>query len=205
VRSLDLFSDAVNPTRNLLPADGELYDHGVVFGADDVAAFGAALEVEVPWQHDTLIMMGKRIVTARQVAWYGDEGASYRYSGTTKTPMAWSPTLVRIKAAVEAIVGVAFNAALLNRYADGTQGMSWHSDDEAALGPAPTIASLSFGCTRRFALRHKTTKDKVVLDLVDGQLVVMAGATQRHWQHALMKAAAAKTRRINLTFRTVTS
>jgi alkylated DNA repair dioxygenase AlkB len=203
VRSLDLFSEAVDPTRNLLPADGEVYDHSVVFGADEAHAIGAALDNDVPWRHDELVMAGKHIVTAREVAWCGDVGASYRYSGATKEPSPWTPLLSSLKTKVEGIVGVDFNAALLNRYADGRQGMSWHSDDEAALGPTPTIASLSFGCTRRFVLRHRLTREKVSLDLVDGQLLVMAGVTQRHWQHALMKSARAHTRRINITFRTV--
>ena len=50
-------------------------------------------------------------------------------------------------------------------------------------------------------LRRQYRKRALVVDLVDGQLLVMAGETQRHWHHALMKSAAAKTRRINLTFR----
>ena len=39
--------------------------------------------------------------------------------------------------------------------------------------------------------------------LDSGQLVVMAGVTQRHWEHALPKPKQVRTPRINLTFRTI--
>ncbi len=47
------------------------------------------------------------------------------------------------------------NSCLLNLYAECTQGMAWHSDDEKELAPGNAIASLSFGATRKFAFKHK--------------------------------------------------
>ena len=44
-----------------------------------------------------------------------------------------------------------FNSCLFNLYADGTQGMVWHSDDDKELAPGSAIASLSFGATRKLA------------------------------------------------------
>ena len=85
----------------------------------------------------------------------------------------------------------------------GDEGMSWHSDDEGALGRLPTIASLSFGATRRFDFRHKRIHQKVSVDLRSGQLIVMTGATQHHWEHSLPKTKKVRTPRINLTFRTI--
>lgn len=201
--TLDLFAVSVDPTRNLLPADGEVYDHGRLYGAAEADELFSRLLQEVAWQHDELVIAGKHVVTARQVAWYGDREEAYRYSGATKVARPWTPLLRSVKQRVEAAVGRAFNACLLNLYASGDEGMSWHSDDEGALGPAPTIASLSLGARRRFDFRHRADRRKVSLVLDSGQLVVMAGSTQRHWEHALPKTKQVRTPRINLTFRAI--
>jgi alkylated DNA repair dioxygenase AlkB len=95
---------------------------------------------------------------------------------------------------------------LLNLYRDGRDGMGWHADDEPELGPQPAIASLSLGATRRFRLRHRRRRDTgVTLDLAHGSLLLMAGATQRHYVHAVPKTARPVGERINLTFRYVSA
>ena len=170
-------------------------------GYTEAAELFAALRETVPWQHDELVIAGKRLVTARQVAWFGDREKAYHYSGATKLAQPWTPLLTQVKERVEAAVGSPFNACLLNLYMSGDEGMSWHSDDEGALGRLPTIASLSLGATRRFDFRHKGDRRKVSLMLEGGQLIVMTGATQHHWEHALPKTKRVRTPRINLTFR----
>jgi alkylated DNA repair dioxygenase AlkB len=198
-----LFAVEVDPTRNLLPHDGEVYDHGVV--VDDVLSRRVMndLQTGVPWARDEVVLFGKTIVTAREVAWFGDDGANYRYSGATKAPLAWTPLLSTLKALVEARTGVVFNSCLANRYHSGDEGMGWHSDDEPALGRTTTIASLSFGASRRFDLRHKRGGDDVQIVLEHGQLLVMAGETQQHWKHQLPKQKRVRDERINLTFRVI--
>jgi len=104
---------------------------------------------------------------------------------------------------VERLVQASFNSCLLNLYQDGSQGMSWHSDDEKELGENPTIASLSLGAERRFCLKHKRTHETFSLVLDTGSLLVMKDATQHHWLHSLPKSKAIKTPRVNLTFRTI--
>jgi alkylated DNA repair dioxygenase AlkB len=82
--------------------------------------------------------------------------------------------------------------------------MGWHSDDERPLGPDPVIASLSFGAMRRFRLKHKRHREqRLGLDLPAGSCLVMAGALQHHWQHALPKTARPVGPRVNLTFRLI--
>jgi alkylated DNA repair dioxygenase AlkB len=137
------------------------------------------------------------------VAWYGDIGYSYRYSGTSKTACAWTCELLELKELVQNQTNSTFNSCLLNLYRDGNEGMSWHSDDEKALGKDSTIASLSLGAERKFALRHKRTGETVSVVLEDGSLLLMKGATQTYWQHSLPKSKKITTPRINLTFRTI--
>ena len=84
--------------------------------------------------------------------------------------------------------------------------MGWHADDERELGREPAIASISLGATRRFKLRHRRRRDAVsALDLGHGSLLLMAGATQHCYVHALPKTARPVAERINLTFRFVTA
>ena len=146
---------------------------------------------------------GKRIITARRVAWYGDADYSYTYSGTTKTALAWTRELQALKYLIEGKTGTVFNSCLLNLYDDGSQGMAWHSDDEKSRGKNTTIASLSLGAERKFSLRHKRTVESVSIQLEDGSLMVMKGTTQTFWQHSVPKSAKITTPRINLTFRTI--
>jgi len=198
---VDLFQP--DPAANLLPCDGLVHYHGPIFDRAAAKRYHDILQATVPWQHDEVVIFGKRIVTARKVAWYGDAGFSYTYSGTTKRPLSWTPELRELKALAEARTGAAFNSCLLNLYHDGREGMGWHSDDEKSLERNACIASMSFGAERKFSFRHKRTKETVSLVLEDGSLLVMAGTTQTHWHHQLPKSAKAGAPRINLTFRTM--
>lgn len=200
--TLDLFTPS-DGLENLLPYDGCLHNHGLVLNLTEAQQAYAELLRHIDWRPDQLQMFGRTITTRRQVAWYADAGAHYRYSGSSKAPQPWTPYLLELKARVESHVGERFNACLLNHYWDGQDGMGWHSDDEAELGNQPIIASLSLGAERVFALRHKRTQDERRLPLASGQLIVMRGDTQHHWRHSLLKSRRIDAGRINLTFRTI--
>jgi alkylated DNA repair dioxygenase AlkB len=118
--------------------------------------------------------------------------------------LPWTQPLARIRDRAGELCGARFNAVLLNLYRDGQDGMGWHADDEAELGHDPVIASVSFGATRRFCLRHRQRRNlKLDVLLPHGSLLCMSGPTQRHWLHALPKTRAVVGERINLTFRLV--
>jgi len=94
------------------------------------------------------------------------------------------------------------NSVLANLYRDESDSVAWHSDDEPALGRQPLIASLSLGAMLRFSLKHKCIKgERHDLMLPSGSLLIMSGATQQNWQHALLKQTRKSVPRINLTFR----
>ena len=81
--------------------------------------------------------------------------------------------------------------------------MAWHSDGEKDLKKNGAIASLTLGAERKFAFKHKQTKQKVDLILEHGSLLVMKGTTQTHWLHRLPPTKKVHKPRINLTFRTI--
>ena len=160
---------------------------------------------ETPWRQDPIKVWGKLYLQPRLSAWYGDAETLYSYSRIRLEPLAWTATLLAIKADIEEISGTRFNSVLINQYRDQQDSVGWHSDDEPELGRAPVIASLSLGETRTFKLKHKTSKHEKprAIDLPHGSLLLMAGATQRCWLHAIEKERSPKQPRINLTFRTI--
>lgn len=156
---------------------------------------------QLNWQQPAIRLYGKSIAIPRRQVWMGDAHCSYRYSGVTFHPEPWTEPLAGLRAALVQQTGFAVNAVLLNCYQHGEHHMGWHSDDEPELGSNPVVLSLSLGQSRRFDLKHKKLPLTCALDLADGDLLVMAGACQHHWQHRVPKQAKAQQTRFNLTFR----
>lgn len=190
-------------TENLLPFDGVANYFGAVIDPSLADAYLQKLVNAILWQQDEITIYGKRYVTRRKTAWYGEAALSYTYSGTTRTALPWTPELRELKSLVEKLSGETYNSCLLNLYHDGTDGMSWHSDDEKMLKKNGAIASMSFGAERKFSFKHKKTKQTVSIVLEHGSLLVMKGNVQQHWLHALPKSVKVKSPRVNLTFRTI--
>lgn len=156
------------------------------------------------WSRDEITIFGRTTLVPRLSAWYGDPDALYSYSGIRLEPMSWSPVLREIREFVQDRCGTKFNSVLVNLYRDGRDGVGWHADDEPELGPEPTIASLSLGASRTFQLRHRADRSiRRSLVFHHGDLMVMAGTTQRCWVHQVPKTSLRVAPRINLTFRRV--
>lgn len=169
--------------------------------AESDAAFRSLLD-DVAWEERHIVLFGRRIPQPRLVAWAGE--IPYRYSGQTLEPRAWSELLRGLLDRVCAHTGVPFNHVLLNRYRDGNDSMGFHADDEPELGTEPAVASLSFGATRRFVLvSRRGPRDRLVMPLEHGSLVVMRGRCQAEYRHGIPKDAAVSAGRVSLTFRRI--
>ena len=200
---MKLFDIEVDHTKNLLPHDGTVHYFGKILNEEDAIHFLNVLLNKIKWKNDEAIIFGKKIITKRKVAWYGEKPYQYTYSKTTKLALPWTTELLELKSKVEQESGETFNSCLLNLYHDGSEGMAWHSDGEKDLKKNGAIASVSFGSERKFAFKHKETKEKVELVLEHGSLLIMKDATQTHWLHRLPPTTKSKTPRVNLTFRTI--
>ncbi len=150
------------------------------------------------WQEEEVKVYGKWHKLRRQSAWYGT--ADYSYSGQIKTAQPWLPVLLEIKTQVEELTQDTYQGVLLNYYPDGLAGMGWHADDERDLVPNAAIASVSFGATRRFDLRHKDG-ERLSINLEDSSVLIMTGELQQYWKHQVPVQRKVKEPRINLTFR----
>jgi alkylated DNA repair dioxygenase AlkB len=184
--------------------DGELGWYAEAFAPGEAARLFAELRETLPWHQEQLVIFGRERAVPRLVSWHGDPAARYAYSGVLHEPAPWTPALECVRTRAQQLAKRTFNSVLANLYRDGRDGMGWHSDDERELGPDPVIASVSFGATRRFRLRHRRERSLThALELTDGSVLVMAGATQHHWQHSISKTARPVGPRINLTFRQI--
>jgi alkylated DNA repair dioxygenase AlkB len=162
--------------------------------------FGA-LRDGLPWERHRITVYGRTLDAPRLSCWIGD--AAYTYSGTRFEPHPWPAALAEVRERLEDELDAGFNSVLANLYRDGNDRLGFHRDSEPELGPEPLIASISLGATRRFRLREREGRGSYGIDLEHGSLLVMAGATQRNWLHAVPPTARAVGPRINLTFRRV--
>ena len=166
--------------------------------ADDLLA--TAIN-QVAWRQDNIHIAGKSIPIPRLQNWYGDPTTSYTYSRIKLQAVAFPPWMETLRRRVERQTGNCFNRTLVNYYRDGQDSVDWHADDERELGSEPIIASVSLGQERAFLLRHKTTKERLKINLPHGSLMMMGPGIQEHWHHSVAKDKNVVGPRINFTFR----
>ncbi|OPC65028.1 alpha-ketoglutarate-dependent dioxygenase AlkB [Elizabethkingia miricola] len=200
---MELFERKIDSTANLLPKDGTVNYYGKIFSLEEADYYYQLLLSEIEWRNDEAIIFGKKILTKRKVAWYGDIPFEYTYSNATKTALPWTENLLVLKKIAEQTTGETYNSCLLNLYHSGDEGMAWHSDAEKDLKKHGAIGSMSFGAERKFAFKHKKTQEKVELILEHGSLLVMKNETQDFWLHRLPPTKKFFKERVNLTFRTI--
>ena len=168
--------------------------------ADQADALLRALAVTANWQRETFRIYGRTVPVPRSVAWWGDAGLNYRYTGVDHPCSGWAPMLLPLRDRIAELLGWQPNLVLGNRYRDGRDYMGYHTDNE--LGHGPWVASISLGAPRRFLIRaggvsHSPRPIADALTLGHGSLLVLRGDLP----HALPRTARPVGERINLTFR----
>lgn len=210
MEQLDIFGNRIidnfigKPAEGLnIIKNGEYLFYPNFFSKSESDLFLQKLKDGIEWKQESMNMYGKQVDFPRLTAWYGDNDKPYSFSGITLQPKLWSKELVEIKEKIKPISKVQFNSVLLNRYRSGNDSISWHTDAEKELGQNPVIASVNFGATRKFQLRHIETKEKIEIELTHGSLLIMQGELQHFWQHQVPKTSKVVNERINLTFRVI--
>jgi len=151
----------------------------------------------------SLTLYGKSHLIPRSQIWFGDKGCDYFYSGLFIEAQPWPKYAEKLRQKLNRDFDLLSNGVLVNHYRDGNESMGWHSDDEPEIAPGSTIASITLGASRDFFIRHKVSKDKAVLTLKSGDLLLMDWPMQQQWEHALPKRKRVTQKRINYTFRTL--
>ncbi|MBD3582259.1 alpha-ketoglutarate-dependent dioxygenase AlkB [Flavobacterium sp. D33] len=195
----DLFSCGTSGRTDFDLPNADVTLHDAFFSKEESDRYYTILLNETPWREFEMEMYDKTVKVPRMIAWYEDK----TNIGAEQQGLDWTPELLEIRKRVEQYTGTRFNSVLINLYRSGKDGVSWHSDREHTIGKDPTIASVTFGETRMFRLRHKFIKDvrQAEIPLHHGSLLLMAGTTNSFWQHEVPKTARKVLPRINLTFR----
>jgi alkylated DNA repair dioxygenase AlkB len=198
--ALALFEDtALFNTGKKYRKDFDLPDAGLVLWEqfiekDDADRYYKELLNTSPWIQRRRPMYDKVVLDPRLTAYYGGERGH-----------PWTPLLLGIKTKIEQQCGVLFNRVLLNYYRDGNDSVAWHSDTLPSDGKHHPIASLTFGETRVFKVRHKKypgdTSLQADIPLAHGSLLLMGENMQYFYEHHVPKTARLIGPRINLTFR----
>ncbi len=146
-------------------------------------------------------VFGRDYNVPRLTTFVGEEGLSYSYSGFTHNAISWPAWFEPLLERISISFNTKFNGCLINLYRNGNDKMGWHSDDEDEIDSSMPILSLSLGSTREIIFKHKTSLEKHVLSLGDGDILLMKPYSQQSWIHSLPVRKKIITERINLTFR----
>ena len=99
------------------------------------------------------------------------------------------PVLEQIRQLLGARYGTDFTRLSLGYYRDGRDSVAWHGDTTARDLPEAVVATVSLGEPRRFLLRPRDGGRARAFALGWGDLIVMGGACQRTWRHAVPKVS----------------
>ncbi len=162
-------------------------DHapGFLTGADQLLA---DLEERMDW------FRGQRLM-------YGQWHSEPRHTSTEVLPDQPTPTAIsEIRSELSQHYGMNFLGLHCNYYETGNDSVAWHADRIGRTEVDPLVAIVSLGGPRTFRMRPQSGGNSWSISLESGDLLVMGGATQHHWEHAIPKTAHAAPR-ISVTMR----
>lgn len=162
-------------------ADGCYLDHlpGWLTGSDTLFA---ELVARLSWQQRRVPMYGRMVDEPRLTAWWSLQQclADVR-----------QPVLGAMADALGRHYGVSFDSLGCNLYRTGADSVAWHTDRNGRGVPETVIAVVSVGAPRPFLVRPIGGGASRSFLLGQGDLLVMGGETQHHFEHSVPKVAAA--------------
>lgn len=146
-------------------------------------------------------IFGKICHQRRCVGFFSDDSVGYYYSNQLSQSKPMTPALKKMLEIVNEIYKTNYNGILINKYITGNDYISAHSDSEENCDVNGVVA-ISYGATRKFRIRDKTTK-KIVNDfyLENGNMLIMGGDFQKEFTHEIPVEKKIKDERISFTFR----
>lgn len=148
-----------------------------------------------------IVVYGKICHQHRSIGFFSNDSIGYHYSGQLAKSQPLTDNLQELLDQVNELYQADFNGILINKYENGCDYISAHSDDEKDLSNIGVI-SLSYGATRKFRIRDKITK-KIVKDipLIEYEIVQMGGDFQKEFTHEIPMEKKITAPRYSFTFR----
>ncbi|XWV26288.1 2OG-Fe(II) oxygenase [Tupanvirus soda lake] len=125
------------------------------------------------------------IYERRETAWQTSTDIDAKYSNKIMKAVPFTPTVKMVKELVEKKIGVQFDSALIFHYKDNKDSMGFHHDD-VGVSKGTDIAGVTFGATRRLAIRNNVTKEKEFFDVGNGDIFYMFDDCQEKYKHAIL-------------------
>jgi len=146
-------------------------------------------------------VFGKSAIQHRNVGFFSNESKGYHYSSQFAKSIPLSLSLQKLLNIVNRLFKAQFNGILINKYTDGNDYISAHSDDEKCLDDAGVV-SISYGAIRNFRIRHKQSK-KIIENIptTSNMFIHMGGNFQKEFTHEIPIQKKIKEPRWSFTFR----
>lgn len=136
---------------------------------------------------------------ATKLAW--EQGRRWMYEREVDVPRLTAPVDVdaspiasTIRDHLSARYHTELGGAFAALYRDGRDSVAWHSDKVDLSRKEHLSAIVSLGGPRKFLLRPKGGGSSIRIMLESGDLLVLGGAVQHHWEHCVPKVAHAHPR-----------
>ena len=151
-------------------------------------------------------LFGRLIHENRDVGFFSDESAGYKYSNKIEKSKPLDKYLTKIMNVINSHFESKFNGILINRYCTGLDYIGKHSDDERGLDSDAGVVAVSYGADRIFRIRDKKN-GKIILDISTSEypVIQMAGDFQKYYTHEVPIQRKVKDTRYSFTFRKHTS
>ncbi len=156
-------------------------DHspGFLHGAD---ALLGELDMVMRWTRGRRLMYG---------TWHDEP----RRTGVTAAEHEAVPEIIEeIRRQLSSRYDRAFGGLFCNYYERGSDSVAWHADRIGRTEVDPLVAIVSLGGPRTFHLRPQRGGGGERVTLHSGDLLLMGGATQHHWEHSIPKVRRAHPR-----------
>ena len=152
-------------------------------------------------EYPEIILYGKVCHQRRCVGFFSDDITGYHYSGQKSYSEPMTKSLNEMLSLVNNMYKAKYNGILVNKYKNGNDYISAHSDDEYLCDVSGVVA-VSYGATRKFRIRNKHTKKKTSdFELISGSMLQMGGSFQQEFTHEIPVQKKVKNERISFTFR----
>lgn len=146
-------------------------------------------------------LYGKTVYQQRSIGFFSNESIGYYYSGQLAKSKLLQPNITHLMNIINTRFNTQYNGILVNKYDDGNNYISDHSDDEKNLDKEGVIA-ISYGAVRKFRIRDKLTK-KIIMDIptISNSIIHMGGNFQKEYTHGIPVEKKVQGERYSLTFR----